>query len=113
VDLPDALADVTPAAPGEEWRVHFHVPLHATPGVPFRDTRDHIEGALDWLAAHPGACAHLEMETYTWEVLPPALRLGIDDQLVREYAWTLEACAARGLAASGAAARVSAATTRA
>lgn len=98
VDLPDALADEAAIGEDEEWRVHFHVPLHASPGTPFRDTRDHIDGALDWLAAHPGACAHLEMETYTWEVLPPALRLGIEDQLVREYAWTLDAMAARGLA---------------
>jgi hypothetical protein len=98
VDLPDALADSTPAAPDEEWRVHFHVPLHASPGAPFSDTRDHLIGALDWLRAHPGACTHLEMETYTWEVLPAALRLPIEDQLVREYAWTLGELARRGLA---------------
>jgi len=97
-DLPDALAEREPAPAGEEWRVHFHVPLHAAPGEPFRDTRDHLEGALDWLAARPEACAHLEMETYTWEVLPSALRLPIEDQLVREYAWTLDALARRGLA---------------
>ena len=78
--------------------MHFHVPLHASPGAPFRDTRDHLEEALDWLGARPAACAHLEMETYTWEVLPPALRLPIEDQLVREHAWTLEALARRGLA---------------
>ena len=97
-DLPDALADATPSAPDDEWRVHFHVPLHASPGAPFQDTRDHLIGALDWLKAHPGACTHLEMETYTWEVLPPALRLPIEDQLVREYEWTLGALAERGLA---------------
>ncbi len=97
-DLPDALADVKPTLPDDEWRVHFHVPLHATPGAPFADTRDHLAAALDWLQAHPGACTHLEMETYTWEVLPPALRLPIGDQLVREYAWTLSALAQRGLA---------------
>lgn len=98
VDLPDALADATPARPDDEWRVHFHVPLHAAPGAPFGDTRDHLGAALDWLAAHPGACTHLEMETYTWEVLPAALRQPIEDQLAHEYAWTLEALRARGLA---------------
>jgi hypothetical protein len=101
VDLPDALADPEPSGVDDEWRIHFHVPLHAAPGAPFGDTRDHLIGALDWLAAHPGACEHLEMETYTWEVLPPALRLPIEDQLVREYAWTLDACVQRGLAEAG------------
>jgi hypothetical protein len=38
------------------------------------------------------------METYTWDVLPAALRLPIGDHLVREYAWTLGALAERGLA---------------
>ncbi len=98
VDLPEALADPQPAAPDEEWRIHFHVPLYAAPGAPLFDTRDHVTGALDWLQAHPGACAQLEMETYTWEVLPSALRLPIEDQLVREYAWTLGALRERRLA---------------
>jgi hypothetical protein len=96
--LPDALADAESSRPDDEWRVHFHVPLHAEPGAPFGDTRDHLVGALDWLQAHPGACTHLEMETYTWEVLPQPLRLPIEDQLVSEYEWTLGALAARGLA---------------
>jgi hypothetical protein len=98
VDLPDALDAAEPSHPGEEWRIHFHVPLHASPGEPFADTRDHLIEALDWLNAHRGVCTHLEMETYTWEVLPPGLRLPIEDQLVREYAWTLDALAQRGLA---------------
>jgi hypothetical protein len=98
VDLPEALAATEPAEAGDEWRIHFHVPLHAAPGAPFSDTRDHLLGALDWLKANPNACQHLEMETYTWEVLPPALRLGIEEQLTREYAWTLDACAQRDLA---------------
>jgi hypothetical protein len=98
VDLPDALADARPSLPDDEWRVHFHVPLHANPGAPFADTRDHLIATLDWLQANRGACEHLEMETYTWEVLPPALRLPIGDQLVREYVWALDALGRRGLA---------------
>jgi hypothetical protein len=98
VDLPDALDDAKPSSADEEWRVHFHVPLHAAPGAPFGDTRDHLMDALDWLKNHPGACQHLEMETYTWEVLPAAMRLPIGDQLVNEYAWTLGELAKRGLA---------------
>lgn len=98
VDLPDALAAAEPSHTDDEWRVHFHVPLHASPGAPFGDTRDHLAAALDWLKVHPTACSHLEMETYTWEVLPSSLRLPIEDQLVREYAWTLDALAQRGLA---------------
>lgn len=101
VDLPDALRDPQPSRADDEWRVHFHVPLHASPGSPFQDTRDHLIAALDWLATQPAACSHLEMETYTWEVLPATMRLPIEDQLVREYAWTLEALAQRGLAEPG------------
>ncbi|MEO5959216.1 MAG: metabolite traffic protein EboE [Opitutaceae bacterium] len=107
VDLPEALADTEVSRPDDEWRIHFHVPLHAAPGAPFGDTRDHLIGALDWLKTHRGACAHLEMETYTWEVLPSALRLPIEDQLVREYEWTLGALAERGLADASLAAQVS------
>jgi hypothetical protein len=98
VDLPEALADSEVSRSDDEWRVHFHVPLHAAPGAPFSDTRDHLTDALGWMKLHPQACAHLEMETYTWEVLPAAMRLPIEDQLVREYAWTLGALAARGFA---------------
>jgi hypothetical protein len=106
VDLPDALASTEPSKPGDEWRVHFHVPLHAAPGAPFSDTRDHLLGTLDWLQNNPSGCEHLEMETYTWEVLPAAMRMGVEDQLVREYAWTLQACAERGIADSFTAERI-------
>lgn len=100
-DLAPALAlhNRLPPPPGEEWRVHFHVPLHAPPTAVFGTTADHLLGALDWLAAHPGACRHLEMETYTWEVLPPELKSrSVVDQLVREYEWTLAQLGKRGLA---------------
>ncbi|MEM9479158.1 MAG: metabolite traffic protein EboE [Verrucomicrobiota bacterium] len=88
-DLPDALREASPQE-GTEWRIHFHVPLHADPAEPFQTTSDHLEDTLRLIAKNPDLCRHLEMETYTWDVLPKELREGnVVDQLVREYEWTL------------------------
>jgi hypothetical protein len=100
-DLPDVL-NLQPSAfnlqPSEEWRIHFHVPLHAPAAPPFENTNDHLLGTLDWLAENPRLCPHLEMETYTWEVLPPELKSrSVVAQLVAEYDWTLARLAERGI----------------
>jgi hypothetical protein len=96
-DLPDALAAKNLQL--AEWRIHFHVPLHAPAAPPFENTNDHLLGVLDLLAENPKLCSHLEMETYTWEVLPPELKSrGVVEQLVAEYEWTLARLAERGLA---------------
>jgi hypothetical protein len=100
-DIPEALAYARthPHELGEEWRTHFHIPLHASPSEGFSDTKDHLSAALDWLAKKPASCSHLEMETYTWEVLPEAMRAGdVVDQLSAEYDWTLNEMKQRGLA---------------
>jgi hypothetical protein len=100
-DLPEALSWFanSPNEAGDEWRVHFHVPIHAQPEAWFADTRDHISGLLSLLGAEPGWCRHFEMETYTWEVLPEAIRSGnVVDQLVAEYAWCLREFENHGLA---------------
>ena len=92
-DLPDALdfAAKHPGERGDEWRVHFHVPIHAAPSGEFDTTQDHLLGAMDWLGRNPAKCQHIEMETYTWEVLPEDMRSGdVVDQLVREYDWCLD-----------------------
>jgi len=94
-DLPSALDKNEPA---EEWRIHFHVPLYAAPVAGLETTIDQTLAVLDWLAANPGVCNHLEMETYTWAVLPPGLKsASVTDQLVREYEWILPQLAARQL----------------
>jgi hypothetical protein len=100
-DLPDALAKYSKPKDSKwpEWRIHFHVPLHAPAIAPFQNTNDHLLGTLDWLAKNPQACSHLEMETYTWEVLPPELKSRtVVEQIAAEYDWTLARLAERGLA---------------
>lgn len=82
----------------EEWRVHFHIPLHCPATNWFEPTTDHLLGVLDELKKEPGLCSHLEMETYTWEVMPAALKSGnVVDQLGAEYDWCLKHLRARGL----------------
>ncbi|MGB0581449.1 MAG: metabolite traffic protein EboE [Limisphaerales bacterium] len=89
--LPPALTD--------EWRIHFHIPLHAEPTEIFGTTADHVQGVLDLLKADPSMCSHLEMETYTWEVMPGHMKKrNVVDQLVGEYQWTLGELRSRGLA---------------
>ncbi|MFL6053423.1 MAG: metabolite traffic protein EboE [Actinoallomurus sp.] len=88
-DLPAALAVAEPGP----WRVHFHVPLHAEPEPPLTTTRDVLLGALRALVGGPVALVdHLEVETYTWGVLPAELRpggtRGLVDGIAAELAWT-------------------------
>jgi hypothetical protein len=105
-DLDQALArevvDESSSSPGAEWRIHFHIPLHSQPTSCFDNTTDHLLGMLDVLQSNPKLCSHLEMETYTWEVLPPELRnRDVVDQIVAEYDWTLSRLAERGLFQKG------------
>jgi hypothetical protein len=103
-DLPEALGHArrtaaAGAAAASEWRIHFHVPLHSPATPPFENTSDHLLGVLDLLAQSPQICRHLEMETYTWEVLPAELKShSVVEQLTAEYAWTLARLRERGLA---------------
>jgi sugar phosphate isomerase/epimerase len=53
----------------EAWRVHFHVPVHAERLGPLRTTRRELRQALETIAELDYS-PHLEVETYTWEVLP-------------------------------------------
>jgi hypothetical protein len=94
----DLEAALGAAAPAEEWRVHFHIPLHCPAAEWFEPTTDHLLGVLDVLQADPGLCTHLEMETYTWEVMPAAMKSRhVVDQLASEYGWCLERLRERGM----------------
>jgi sugar phosphate isomerase/epimerase len=80
-DLPEAL-DTLPAE--HPWRVHFHVPLHARPAAPLTATTDVLLTAVEAVRSGPDAMPHVEVETYTWTVLPgagPDLASGIAAEL--------------------------------
>ena len=73
-DLGEALTgDALPD--GAPWRAHFHVPLHAAPAAPLTSTLPVLRAALTHLVGGPHPLTrHLEVETYTWQALPPELR---------------------------------------
>ncbi|MEU3659883.1 metabolite traffic protein EboE [Streptomyces sp. NPDC032940] len=74
-DLDEALADGGPLPGTAPWRAHFHVPLHAAPAAPLTSTLPVLEAALTRLVGGPHPLTrHLEVETYTWQALPPELR---------------------------------------
>jgi sugar phosphate isomerase/epimerase len=94
LDLPEALAahadrdDEAHAGEEREWRVHCHVPVfHDAPLGRLATTQPML---LDMLALQrdQGVSTHLEVETYTWDVLPPELCAGrLDAAISRELAW--------------------------
>ncbi|OUC94785.1 xylose isomerase, partial [Streptomyces swartbergensis] len=51
------------------------VPLHAAPAAPLTSTLPVLKTALARLVGGPAPLTrHLEVETYTWQALPPELR---------------------------------------
>jgi sugar phosphate isomerase/epimerase len=83
-DLPAALADAAFAA-RKPWRVHFHVPLSATSVEGLPTTRPLVERFLAHVAADPEPPV-LEIETYTWSVVPGAPR-DLAANVAAEIAW--------------------------
>jgi len=88
-DLPDALAAAA-RDPGmhRDWRVHFHVPIFLAAMQGFETTQRDLSALLGALKREP-ACRYLEIETYTWDVLPPEYRTtDVCTAIARELSWT-------------------------
>lgn len=93
-DLPEALGSLHQTGTREEWRMHFHVPIFHEQLGPFQSTRRFIEDMLARQRRQP-VSRHLEVETYTWDVLPPALKeLSVDRAIARELNWVRKVLAA-------------------
>ncbi|MFJ8111883.1 metabolite traffic protein EboE [Streptomyces sp. NPDC096132] len=95
-DLGEALDGGLPAGPAP-WRVHFHAPLHADPEPPLRTTAGHLTDVLAGLLGGPAAhCDHIEVETYTWSVLPVP-PTDLPGGIAAELAWARDRLTALGL----------------
>ena len=94
VDLDVALDSAAdPAA--RQWRIHFHVPLFMAAYDGLTSTQDYVRTVLDHVRAGD-LTTHLEIETYTWDVLPPDLKVDVVDSIAREYEWVLSHIASSG-----------------
>ncbi len=77
----------------EEWRTHFHVPIFIHDYQILQSTQDDIATVLQLLQTND-ACSHLEIETYTWDVLPSEMKIDMLTSIQREYEWVLKEFAA-------------------
>ncbi|WP_162425931.1 metabolite traffic protein EboE [Pontibacter pudoricolor] len=88
-DLPYALQHIQkPTA--AEWRTHFHVPLFTSTYNGLNSTQDDVETVLNYISERPELTQHLEVETYTWEVLPEDLKSDLTTSIARELEWVLQ-----------------------
>jgi sugar phosphate isomerase/epimerase len=87
LDLPDAFAALRRGEAAGEWRIHCHVPLFCASYGALQSTQDVLAKLLGICRARAVA-PHLEVETYTWGVLPAGLRNGdISGDIARELTW--------------------------
>lgn len=88
-DLPEALK-ILDETDEEEWRIHFHVPVFLDNYGALASTQDQISIVLNEILKNSSLTNHLEVETYTWEVLPEDTRLGLGESISRELAWVID-----------------------
>jgi hypothetical protein len=88
-DLAPAFEALAAGRAGGEWRVHCHVPVLLAKAGGFDSTQATLAAALD-IVRQRFVAPHLEVETYTWDVLPAELRRGHRaDAIARELDWVL------------------------
>jgi len=88
-DLPEALEH---ADYKSYWKIHYHIPLYldSLPGGLAVEKKE-LEAVLQKLVENPAICSNLEIETYTFPVLPEEIRkLEIEKSMELEYDWVLE-----------------------
>ncbi|GEO06960.1 sugar phosphate isomerase [Adhaeribacter aerolatus] len=87
-DLPQALPHLSdPNA--VEWRSHFHVPIFLDRYNQLQSTQSEILKVLRLLEAKQ-VTKYLEVETYTWDVLPAEIKQELGASIQRELQWVIQ-----------------------
>lgn len=87
VDLGEALSAARWQREDCEWRVHFHVPVFLEQLDGFASTQPFVREALALHRERPRS-PNLEVETYTWSVLPGRHRRDpVEQAIARELEW--------------------------
>ncbi|MDZ7934854.1 MAG: metabolite traffic protein EboE [Emticicia sp.] len=83
-DLTEAIAGFDEEI--SSWRVHFHVPLFLENYGVLSSTQSDI---VDTINVHKNKSFtnHLEIETYTWGVLPTEFQAPLNESIIREINW--------------------------
>ncbi|HMO50221.1 MAG TPA: metabolite traffic protein EboE [Kiritimatiellia bacterium] len=90
VDLDAAISACDDPPDWEEARTHFHVPLHWAGSAPIYSTGSNMDESF-WREITAGGCPHLEIETYTFAVLPEGVGENrLSESLSWEYRWVLD-----------------------
>ena len=87
-DLSEALEDFNNPAV-EQWRAHFHIPISVKEIGLLQSTQDDILKVLE-IQKNTPFTNHMEVETYTWEVLPEQLKLPITSSIINELNWVIK-----------------------
>jgi len=85
-DLPVVLKNKTDVS---ELRAHFHVPIFLESFEELYSTQDHILKVITILREN-NISEHLEVETYTWDVLPGSLKKELSESIIREMKWLID-----------------------
>ncbi len=70
----------------KELRAHFHVPIFVEKFNQLFSTQDQILKVIAYIKENE-VSKHLEIETYTWDVLPATLKTDLLQGIVREIQW--------------------------
>ena len=73
VDLPQAMSAYKAGQADGEWRVHCHVPVFLEHAGDMSTTQAQLLQTIEACKLE-GFSSHLEVETYTWDVLPASLK---------------------------------------